>query len=152
MLEESSLRLNTVSYCIIGILYMYLSGCVLYAYYIYVCSSQLDVLYTCTYICAFSPLAYDTPENCCLLYLYVKLLQDSLNEYAYAAEIAGIEYKIFNSIYGLEVGRWCVVLVCALYCVCVCVHCIVCVCVCALYCGCVHCIVGMCTVLWVCIL
>ena len=93
------------------------------------------------YVCAFSPLAYDTPENCCLLFLYVKLLQDSLNEYAYAAEIAGIEYKIFNSIYGLEVGQWCV-------------HCIVGVCtvvwVCVLYCGCVHRNVGMCTVLWVC--
>ena len=36
--------------------------------------------------------------------LFVELLKDSLNEYAYNAEIAGVDYKIENTMYGICVS------------------------------------------------
>ena len=36
--------------------------------------------------------------------LFVELLKDSLNEYAYDAEIAGVDYKIENTMYGIYVS------------------------------------------------
>ena len=36
--------------------------------------------------------------------LFVELLKDSLNEYAYAAEIAGIDYRLENTMYGIFVS------------------------------------------------
>uniref|UniRef100_A0A9L0K504 Insulin-degrading enzyme n=1 Tax=Equus asinus TaxID=9793 RepID=A0A9L0K504_EQUAS len=49
----------------------------------------------------FSPFAYVDPLHCNMAYLYLELLKDSLNEYAYAAELAGLSYDLQNTIYGM---------------------------------------------------
>ncbi|XP_023863299.1 insulin-degrading enzyme isoform X1 [Salvelinus sp. IW2-2015] len=49
----------------------------------------------------FSPFAYVDPIHCNMAYLYLELLKDSLNEYAYAAELAGLNYDLQNTIYGM---------------------------------------------------
>ncbi|XP_042192680.1 insulin-degrading enzyme isoform X1 [Callorhinchus milii] len=49
----------------------------------------------------FSPFAYVDPLHCNMAYLYIELLKDSLNEYAYAAELAGLNYDLQNTIYGM---------------------------------------------------
>ncbi|XP_042643874.1 insulin-degrading enzyme-like [Tyto alba] len=49
----------------------------------------------------FSPFAYVDPLHCNMAYLYLELLKDSLNEYAYAAELAGFNYDLQNTIYGM---------------------------------------------------
>ncbi|KAF7728621.1 Insulinase (Peptidase M16) [Apophysomyces ossiformis] len=43
-----------------------------------------------------SPLVYATPSNTVITRLYTDLLQDSLNEYAYDAEVAGLRYDLEN--------------------------------------------------------
>ncbi|OBZ83270.1 Insulin-degrading enzyme [Choanephora cucurbitarum] len=48
-----------------------------------------------------SPLAYATPINCVKTRLYTDLLKDSLNEYAYDAEVAGLSYNIENQLEGM---------------------------------------------------
>ncbi|KAG0170307.1 Insulinase (Peptidase M16) [Apophysomyces sp. BC1034] len=48
-----------------------------------------------------SPLAYATPANCVKTRLYTDLLKDSLNEYAYDAEVAGLCYNIENQLEGM---------------------------------------------------
>ncbi|KAI8982604.1 Metalloenzyme, LuxS/M16 peptidase-like protein [Pilobolus umbonatus] len=48
-----------------------------------------------------SPLAYATPSNCVKTRLYTDLLKDSLNEYAYDAEVAGLCYNIENQLEGI---------------------------------------------------
>ena len=53
----------------------------------------------------YSPLAYVDPCHCNMARLFVELLKDSLNEYAYAAEIAGIGYKVENTMYGIFVSK-----------------------------------------------
>ncbi|MGH0118605.1 UNVERIFIED_CONTAM: hypothetical protein FKN15_050114 [Acipenser sinensis] len=50
----------------------------------------------------FSPFAYVDPLHCNMAYLYLELLKDSLNEYAYAAELAGLSYDLQNTIYGIR--------------------------------------------------
>ena len=52
----------------------------------------------------YSPLAYVDPCHCNMAHLFVELLKDSLNEYAYAAEIAGVHYKLENTMYGIFVS------------------------------------------------
>uniref|UniRef100_A0A8C9F697 Insulin degrading enzyme n=1 Tax=Pavo cristatus TaxID=9049 RepID=A0A8C9F697_PAVCR len=52
----------------------------------------------------FSPFAYVDPLHCNMAYLYLELLKDSLNEYAYAAELAGLNYDLQNTIYGMYVS------------------------------------------------
>ena len=54
----------------------------------------------------FSPLAYVDPGHCNMAHLFVELLKDSLNEYAYDAEIAGVEYKLENTMYGIFVSKF----------------------------------------------
>ncbi|XP_038140028.1 insulin-degrading enzyme [Cyprinodon tularosa] len=49
----------------------------------------------------FSPFAYVDPLHCNMAYLYLELLKDSLNEYAYAAELAGLSYDLQNTVYGM---------------------------------------------------
>lgn len=44
------------------------------------------------------------PLHCNMAYLYLELLKDSLNEYAYAAELAGLNYDLQNTIYGMYVS------------------------------------------------
>ncbi|GLV31928.1 Insulin degrading metalloproteinase [Carabus blaptoides fortunei] len=51
-----------------------------------------------------SPLAYLDPMNCNLTHMFVQLFRDSLNEYAYAAEIAGMRWELTNTKYGLILG------------------------------------------------
>ncbi|KAI9321267.1 Metalloenzyme, LuxS/M16 peptidase-like protein [Dichotomocladium elegans] len=48
-----------------------------------------------------SPLAYATPNNCVKTRLFTDLLKDSLNEYAYDAEVAGLAYNIENLLEGM---------------------------------------------------
>ncbi|XP_044737581.1 insulin-degrading enzyme [Chrysoperla carnea] len=48
-----------------------------------------------------SPLAYLDPLNYDLTHLFVVLFRDSLNEYAYAAEIAGLKWDLANTKYGM---------------------------------------------------
>ena len=40
-----------------------------------------------------------------MTHMFVALLQDTLNEYAYAAELAGISYNFHGTIYGLTVRQ-----------------------------------------------
>lgn len=56
--------------------------------------------------CLHSPFAYVDPLHCNMAYLYLELLKDSLNEYAYAAELAGLNYDLQNTIYGMYVSIW----------------------------------------------
>lgn len=51
-----------------------------------------------------SPLAYIDPVNCNNTYMFVQLLRDSLNEYAYAADLAGLKWEITNSKYGITLA------------------------------------------------
>lgn len=51
----------------------------------------------------FSPYAYMDPLSANLTYMFAALLKDALNEYTYAAELAGLGYDIHSSVYGLEV-------------------------------------------------
>lgn len=51
-----------------------------------------------------SPFAYVDPLHCNMAYLYLELLKDSLNEYAYAAELADLNYALQNTIYGMYVS------------------------------------------------
>ena len=44
------------------------------------------------------------PLSTDMSYMFVALLRDALNEYAYAAELAGVIYDIHSTIYGLTVG------------------------------------------------
>lgn len=76
-------------------------------------SSSLTVwkcaaLHVCTLFdhCHFlySPFAYVDPLHCNMAYLYLELLKDSLNEYAYAAELAGLNYDLQNTVYGMYVS------------------------------------------------
>lgn len=53
---------------------------------------------------SFSPFAYVDPLHCNMAYLYIELLKDSLNEYAYAAELAGLNYDLQNTVYGMYVS------------------------------------------------
>lgn len=63
-------------------------------------------LYSLFYHCYFlySPFAYVDPLHCNMAYLYLELLKDSLNEYAYAAELAGLNYDLQNTVYGMYVS------------------------------------------------
>lgn len=51
-----------------------------------------------------SPMAYFDPLNCNLTHMFVQLYRDALNEYAYAAEIAGLKWTLSNTKYGLIVS------------------------------------------------
>jgi insulysin len=51
-----------------------------------------------------SPYAYMDPLSTNLTYMFTSLLQDALNEYSYDAELAGLNYDIHNTIYGLTLG------------------------------------------------
>jgi len=47
-----------------------------------------------------SPVANDTPEHAVLTELYVQLVNDQLNEFAYDADIAGLGYSLYKHIRG----------------------------------------------------
>nr|CAD7441027.1 unnamed protein product [Timema bartmani] len=48
-----------------------------------------------------SPLAYLDPGTCNMTYMFVQLFKDALNEYAYAAELAGLRWELSNTKYGM---------------------------------------------------
>lgn len=48
-----------------------------------------------------SPFAYLDPLNCNLTHMFTSLFKDALNQYAYAAELAGIKWDLNNTKYGL---------------------------------------------------
>jgi insulysin len=51
-----------------------------------------------------NPLVYLEPVNVNMTNLFVELLKDSLTEYAYMAELAGLKYSVNASNYGLNVS------------------------------------------------
>ena len=51
----------------------------------------------------FSPLVYIDPLHANLATMLANLFRDSLNEYAYAAEIAGLKYSLSSTAYGINV-------------------------------------------------
>ncbi|XP_076160592.1 insulin degrading metalloproteinase isoform X2 [Ptiloglossa arizonensis] len=51
-----------------------------------------------------SPLTYLDPLNYNLSRIFVQLFRDALNEYTYAAELAGLKWSINNSKYGITIG------------------------------------------------
>lgn len=51
-----------------------------------------------------SPLAYLDPVSCNMTYMFVHLFKDALNEYAYAAELAGMKWELTNTKYGMIVS------------------------------------------------
>ncbi|CAK9808752.1 Insulin-degrading enzyme [Anthophora quadrimaculata] len=55
-----------------------------------------------------SPVAFMDPFNSNSTYMFVLLFRDALNEYAYAADIAGLRWDLSNSKYGmiLEIGGY----------------------------------------------
>ena len=71
------------------------------------CNEYKDIypLYTTVSISLFSPLAYRDPLHCNMNRLFVMLLKDSLTEYAYDAELAGLNYHVDVSIYGIIVSK-----------------------------------------------
>ncbi|XP_050359378.1 insulin-degrading enzyme [Nymphalis io] len=50
-----------------------------------------------------SPLAYSDPASCNLTSVWVLLLRDSLQQFAYAAELAGLRWSLGNAKYGLSI-------------------------------------------------
>ncbi|XP_023937741.2 insulin-degrading enzyme [Bicyclus anynana] len=50
-----------------------------------------------------SPLAYADPASCNLTSVWVLLLRDSLQQFAYAAELAGLRWSVGNAKYGLSI-------------------------------------------------
>jgi secreted Zn-dependent insulinase-like peptidase len=70
--------------------------------------NKLIVLFwTCVWnvlFCLFcSPYAYIDPLHASMNTMFVELFRDALNEYAYAAEIAGLGYNLAYSCYGITV-------------------------------------------------
>lgn len=43
--------------------------------------------------------------NCNLTHMFVQLFRDSLNEYAYAADLAGLKWELTSTKYGLIVRK-----------------------------------------------
>ena len=51
----------------------------------------------------FSPLPLKSPLYQALNELFKRAVEDILNEFAYPATIAGLEYKLTETVYGFEV-------------------------------------------------
>jgi insulysin len=51
-----------------------------------------------------TPIAYESVENCILTRLFSDLLKDSLNEFAYPAEVAGLAFNLENTTDGIVVS------------------------------------------------
>ena len=52
-----------------------------------------------------SPYAYMDPLSSNLTCMFTSLFQDALAEYAYDAEMAGLNYDLDDTIYGLDVRQ-----------------------------------------------
>lgn len=57
-----------------------------------------------------SPEIYRSATSTAEMTLFVNLLVDDLKEYAYDAEMAGIEYRISHDVYAVQVSlsMWCI--------------------------------------------
>ncbi|KAI8912435.1 Metalloenzyme, LuxS/M16 peptidase-like protein [Gorgonomyces haynaldii] len=53
------------------------------------------------YLEIISPLAYQDVRSCVLTRLFTELLKDALNEFSYAAELAGLDYSLTNTPEGM---------------------------------------------------
>jgi len=51
-----------------------------------------------------NPLVYATPANNVMSTIYCDLVRDALTEYSYDAELAGLDYSLSASVFGLEVS------------------------------------------------
>jgi secreted Zn-dependent insulinase-like peptidase len=54
-----------------------------------------------------SPIAYLDPLRCSQVCLLASLFHDALNEFTYAAEVAGLGYALQSTKYGLQVRFIC---------------------------------------------
>jgi secreted Zn-dependent insulinase-like peptidase len=54
------------------------------------------------YVSLRSPIANSTPENAILSELYVELVKDQLNEFAYSARLGGLKFKLYRHLMGLS--------------------------------------------------
>jgi len=59
---------------------------------------------TCVNIELRSPIAYSSPHNANLTYMFAMLFKDELNEYVYAAELAGLGYSLSNTKAGVTLS------------------------------------------------
>src|SRR5699024_2630176 len=51
-----------------------------------------------------NPLVWATPANYVKSRLYCELVRDALNEYSYDAELAGLDYNLSSSMFGLDIS------------------------------------------------
>jgi insulysin len=54
-----------------------------------------------------TPHAYTSPTAAVLSSLFTRMTEDSLNEFAYAAEIAGLGYNLFNTVRSIRLEIFC---------------------------------------------
>jgi hypothetical protein len=80
---------------------LFFSDVFLHAWFIFSC--VLTVGSVC-FVVFDSPLAYLDPVSCNMTYMFVQLFKDALNEYAYAAELAGMKWELSNTKYGMIVS------------------------------------------------
>jgi len=66
----------------------------------------------CLFLRLRTPVVYQSPTSIVLANLYTQMLQDALNEFAYASQIAGLSYK---SVTCTHTQRTAVCLRCVLY-------------------------------------
>jgi len=59
---------------------------------------------TCVNIELKSPIAYSSPHHANLTYMFAMLFKDELNEYVYAAELAGLGYSLANTKSGVTLA------------------------------------------------
>ena len=81
-----------------------LFACTSYVYFLFIGNPILQITFV-NFIDFFSsPYAYMDPLCTNMTYMFVSLFKDALNEYAYAAELAGLNYDLQSTIYGLTVS------------------------------------------------
>jgi insulysin len=51
-----------------------------------------------------SKFGYDCPKSCVMNRIFTEMVKDSLNEYSYYAELAGLEYSLSNSTDGISIS------------------------------------------------
>jgi len=59
---------------------------------------------TCISLVLRSPLAYSSPHHANLTYMFAMLFKDELNEFVYAAELAGLGYSLANTTSGISLS------------------------------------------------
>lgn len=50
-----------------------------------------------------TPIAYASPRSAVLATLFTKMLMESLNQYVYAAHVAGLTFNVSDTVTGFEV-------------------------------------------------